>query len=296
MMEVITSYEPYSQQPEYIQGNRDFLENLSLGKFVRVLDLACGTGTLTEILFEIQPNIQVIGIDISKESLDIGRKNFRERGLLVEDINGLEVAAQANKGAVLLLEGSADEIPCQPNSIDLVVMGNSIHLLPDKDKLLQGILRVLRPGGRFAFNSTFFVGTYPEGTQWINNEWMKESFKVMLELDKQQREKGEPGIKRKRGTVGKAFDKGWMSSEEWQETLSRNGFEGVSSALRTIMMTQQSFETVGAYAGLAEVLMSGYPIQFASQALQEGAKNLWEREKLTEIPRYWLEITGIKPA
>jgi ubiquinone/menaquinone biosynthesis C-methylase UbiE len=44
--EVVTTYEPFSQEPEYLDANYRFLETLPLGSVRRVLDLACGTGTM----------------------------------------------------------------------------------------------------------------------------------------------------------------------------------------------------------------------------------------------------------
>src|SRR5262245_59658150 len=83
-MEVVTTYERYSEEPEYIGANKALLETLNLGAIRRVLDLACGTGLLTDLLLELCKGQSVIvnGRDISTESLDIGRRVFRKKGLL----------------------------------------------------------------------------------------------------------------------------------------------------------------------------------------------------------------------
>ena len=75
-MQVNTTYEPYAQEPEYIEANRALLDTLPIEGVKRVLDLACGTGLLSDQLFQIKPDITVNGVDLSKESLDIGRKDF----------------------------------------------------------------------------------------------------------------------------------------------------------------------------------------------------------------------------
>ena len=49
------------------------------------------------------------------------------------------------------------DLPFEDGSIDVVVIGNAIHLMPDRDLFLRNVARVLRPGGAFAiydFNST----------------------------------------------------------------------------------------------------------------------------------------------
>lgn len=293
-MKVITSYEPFSQQPEYIEANREFLQSLPLDSVKRVLDLACGTGTLSELLLELQPLVGIVGLDISKESLEIARELFLNKQLLVQDYAALNLALASNKSAVQLIEGSADDLPLDSESMDLVLMGNAIHMLPDKDKLLQGISQVLRAEGLFAFNSCFFVGTFPEGTEHVYTEWMKEALAVLDSKDRDLREAGGVGLVRKRGKGGRAFSKGWMSPSEWREVLKRNGLEVIQEYQRTVMMTQHSFETIGAYAGFAEVMLSGYPVEIASEALQEAAGRAFRNLEIKEIPRLWLELTAVK--
>ncbi|CAN1208846.1 3-demethylubiquinone-9 3-methyltransferase [Tumidithrix helvetica PCC 7403] len=294
-MKVNTTYEPFSQQPEYIETNRGFIRSLPLDSVTKVLDLACGTGTLTELLFEVRPDFSVIGIDISSVSLEIGRKLFREQNRLVSTLEQLQSAQAAGKGGVLMLEGSADEVPLASESMDLVIMGNAIHLLPDKDKLVSEAYRVLRPGGHFAFNSSFYIGTYPEGTEYVYTEWVKEAVGFITEKDEEDKRAGGTGIKRQRGTRQTAFNKGWMSPQQWQEVLERNNFIPEKQEIRTMMMNQESFETVGAYAGFSEVMMSGYPLEIGSEALQEGAKRAFQKLNIVTVPRFYLEMTGRKP-
>lgn len=293
-MQVNTTYEPFSQQAEYIQVNRDFLQTLPLDAITWVLDLACGTGTLGDILFDIKPDVGIIGIDTSATSLEIGRRHFQERGLLAENQTELNSRLLQQRGGIVFVEGSADILPFEPNSIDLVMMGNSIHMLPDKSKLLSAIHRVLKPGGLFAFNSAFFIGTYPEGTEYVYTEWVKSALAYITEQDEELRRNGKPGITRERGKGKKAFNKGWMTVDQWVSLLEQYNLRVHHNGLRTMQMTQESFETVGAYAGFSEVMMSGYPIEVASQSLQEGAKRAFSNCGISSIPRYWLEIAAVK--
>lgn len=293
-MKVNTTYEPYSQQLEYIRANREFLGSLPLDGVREAIDLACGTGVMTELLLEGRSPIGVIGMDISAESLEIGRSLFEKKQLLVRDKPSLDRAIASGKSGVLLIRGSADELPLESESADLVMMGGSIHLLPDKDKLLQGIRRVLRPGGLFVFNSSFYVGTYPEGTERFYTEWLKEALAVLEEKNDALRAAGKNTIPRQRGKGGRAFKKGWMSPPQWSELLKRQGFAVIREYQRPVMMTRESFETVGAYSGLSEVLMSGYPVEIASECLQESARRVFKNLGIEEIPRLWLEIAALK--
>jgi ubiquinone/menaquinone biosynthesis C-methylase UbiE len=293
-MKVNTTYEPYSQEPEYIDANRDLLGTLPLDRVRRVLDLACGTGLLTDLLLQLKPDLAVTGVDLDPQQLEIASRLFREKGLLAEDDAGLERGLESGKGAVRFMRGSADELDFDEGRFDLAMMGNAIHLMPDKDRFLAGVQRVLAPGGSFTFNSVFFVGTFAEGTEPAYTEWLKQAVEVLGEKNAALRAEGKPTIPRQRGRAGKAFDKGWLSPEQWAEALDRNGFDVGRTYKREVGITRRGLELVGAYGGLAEVLMSGYPVEVASECLQEGARRAFEVLKIEQIPRFWLEMTATK--
>jgi len=293
-MEVNTTYEPYAQEPEYIETNRDLLKTLDLANVHKVLDLACGTGLLSDLLLQLKPTLAIYGADISPESLDIGRRQFQEKGLLIEDRAAWERAAAAGQGAVMLVEHSADAVDFPDATFDLAMMGNAIHLMPDKEKFMRELHRVLKPGGAFVFNSVFFVGTYAEGSEPIFTEWMKEAVNILNEKNQALRAAGEKPIQRQRGKAGKAFDKDWKSPEEWANLFAQQGFQTTRNYKRMVPISKRGLELVGAYGGLAEVLMSGYPVDIASECLQAAAGRAFANMGVTEVPRYWLEMTLVK--
>ncbi len=293
-MKVDTTYEPYSQEPEYIEANRALLATLPLDGVHRVLDLACGTGLLSDLLLGMKPGLAINGVDLSAESLNIGRRLFRERGILAETQDELEAAASKGDSAIRLVEGSADELDFADATFDMGMMGNAIHLMPDKDKFLAGVSRVLKPGAPFIFNSVFFTGTFAEGTEALYTEWMKEAVMILNDRNARLKAEGKPPIPRKRGQAGRAFDKDWKSPEQWAEALEKAGLKVTRTYKRPIPITQRGLELVGAYGGLAEVLMSGYPVQIASECLQEAAGRAYKKLGLTEVTRYWLEMTAEK--
>jgi SAM-dependent methyltransferase len=173
---------------------------------------------------------------------------------------------------------------------DACVMGNAIHILRDAPALLAGIRRVLRPGALFAFNSSFYAGTFVPGTERFYHEWVKEALACVQRRDRALREAGSPGIPRRREARGGAFSNRWRSAEEWITAMEAQGLRQARVRERTVVMTRTSFEMVGAYAGMAEVLLSGYPVEEASAALQIAAGPALERFGAAEIPRNWLEI------
>ncbi len=285
------SYEPYSDDPDYIAGNRGFIRDLDLGSADLVLDLACGVGTLRDLLWESQADLDIIGIDISHEGLRIARDRVHRSVSKTHELP----ACSVRRGKNWLITASADCIPLWGESVGAVIMGHSIHMLPDVDKLLAEIHRILRPGGVFAFSTSFYAGTFVPGTEKLYHDWVKEALGYIFAKDREFRAAGQPGIRRKRGSAAPAFSNTWPAPEEWGKRLERNGLRKVRESVRTVPLTQYSFETIGSYAGFASVMISGYPVEIACEALQMAAGPTLKAAGVESVPRNWLEVAATKP-
>lgn len=119
----------------------------------RHLEVACGTGTLLEMVLKWRkwkglPKVRITGIDYAESML---------RGAIDRFAGQTDIDFQHADAAAL---------PYESNCFDSVNIANSIHCLPDVDGALKDIFRVLKPGGLFAAN----VLLYPKGPQplkWI---------------------------------------------------------------------------------------------------------------------------------
>ncbi len=100
----------------------------------RVLDLGCGTGTLTVMLKKSAQDADVVGIDADPQVLARARAKASEAGM-----------------AIAFGEGMARHLPQADESFDAVVTSLMLHHLPrdQKARALREVVRVLRPGGRF---------------------------------------------------------------------------------------------------------------------------------------------------
>lgn len=98
----------------------------------RVLDLGCGTGTLTLLIKQAHSEAQVTGLDGDPKALEIARDKVARSGL-----------------PITLDEGLAFDLPYPDNSFDRVFSGLLFHHLTreDKERTLKEVYRVLRPGG-----------------------------------------------------------------------------------------------------------------------------------------------------
>lgn len=111
---------------------RFLVEQMALFPGMCVLDLGCGTGTLTIMLKQLNPDVEVTGIDGDPEVLAIAREKATEAGVSVRWDSGL-----------------AYHLPYADSSFDRVVSSLVIHhlIMPDKQRTFLEVLRVLRPGG-----------------------------------------------------------------------------------------------------------------------------------------------------
>lgn len=98
----------------------------------RVLDLGCGTGTLTVLLKQTHPHADIIGIDGDPSVLAIARaKATRQNTPITFD------------------EGMAFQLPYADDSFERVVSSLVIHHLTtdDKKRTFREVYRVLKSGG-----------------------------------------------------------------------------------------------------------------------------------------------------
>ncbi len=277
-----TSYEPFSREPEYLEANREYVRSLGLIDGVHLVDLACGTGLLTSLVLDHTGGRSTsIGVDLNRTSLHLAKQDL-----------GIDPPAAGGAPRVALVEGSADRLPVPTGWADLALIGNAIHCLPDLDLFFAEVRRALRPGGLFGFNSSFYAGTFVPGTERFYDEWMMAAVRHLRDLEVAARREGRPGFRRQRGTMKAAGSRRWHSPEEYGALLAKHGFTVDRLHQRTVIMTRHSFETVGAFDGLATVLLSGYPAEVASDALMRSVAVGLEAVGRTEIPRYWLEMTA----
>lgn len=99
-----------------------------------VLDLAGGTGDLTMKFSPlVGPEGKVVLADINESMLQVGRDRLIDKGIS----DNVEFA-QVN----------AEELPFEDNSFDCICIAYGLRNVTDKDRALQSMQRVLKPGGR----------------------------------------------------------------------------------------------------------------------------------------------------
>ncbi len=103
------------------------LKMASVSSGMNVLDVCTGTGVVAEAASKL--NTTVTGIDFSKEMIEISRRNHPSLNFQVADVQSL---------------------PFDDGSFDAVLCGFGIIHLPDPEKALSEVRRVLKPSGNIA--------------------------------------------------------------------------------------------------------------------------------------------------
>jgi ubiquinone/menaquinone biosynthesis C-methylase UbiE len=100
-----------------------------------VLEIACGTGRLTNHLYkQIPSSAKLIASDISPDMLALAKQK----------LSGTSIHFQT---------ADAQQLPFEDNSFDYVLCQFGLMFLPDKQKGFKEIFRVLKPGGKFIFST-----------------------------------------------------------------------------------------------------------------------------------------------
>lgn len=111
---------------------RQLVRQAGIEKGNRVLDLGCGTATLTLLIKKTHPEAKVVGLDGDLKVLEIAKAKAVKTGL-----------------KIALDRGMAFELPYPDNSFDRVLSSLVFHHLTRDNKVrtLREVFRVLKPGG-----------------------------------------------------------------------------------------------------------------------------------------------------
>jgi len=123
------------------------IEILKPSGALKVLDIAGGTGEPSLTIASMLDGGHVTITDLSDGMLDVARGKATERGISNVDLQTAD----------------ACELPFEDNSFDLVSCRMGFMFFPDMMMAAKEIVRVLKPGGRFATT----VWGLPENNFWV---------------------------------------------------------------------------------------------------------------------------------
>lgn len=126
---------------------RYLIEIAAIRPGMHPLDLGCGTATLTILVKQLHPTVEVVGVDMDPKVLATARAKVYQ-----------------SRRNITLEQGMADRLPYADCSFDRVLSSLVFHHLnrTTKQLALVEVFRVLRPGGEF-----YLADIGPPHTFWI---------------------------------------------------------------------------------------------------------------------------------
>lgn len=115
-----------------------------------VIDLGSGAGNDAFIArAETGDTGKVIGIDFTPAMIDKARQNAEKLGY----------------HNVEFRQGDIENMPVSANTADVIVSNCVLNLVPNKDRVIKDIFRVLKPGAHFSISDIVLEGTLPPAIQ-----------------------------------------------------------------------------------------------------------------------------------
>lgn len=264
-----TSFTQFANARAYRELNRSFVEQAMRGKGITsVVDLGCEAGTTTQLIAENLPERgTVIGIDPSGPALRRAKTNLRRFDRLV----------------VRFVEGNAEEVAgIVEEPVDAVFFLNAIHLVEDKDRVLREIFRILKPGGVFVFNTTFFLGAEPQETQQFYRACLFKAFRRLKRTYNLA-----PQRERAAARVG-------LTAEEYRKALEDAGF--VLSRLQTVNvdLPLKACLAMTRFEDFIRGTLPGIPLEIGCAALEKSVVETFEALNMNVLARNWLLVEAMR--
>ena len=145
---MVASLEGRGRTPGYLSAVGSIIEAAGIQPGERVLEVGCGTGVLCRwVARKTERQNPVAGVDVNRYFLREAAEIARREGM--DDL-------------VEFHEGSAEELPFDDNSMDVVFSSTVIQRV-NADRMLPELVRVTKPGGRIAV-----LGHAHDMNRWVN--------------------------------------------------------------------------------------------------------------------------------
>ena len=149
-VEILFNGSADSMRRRIIKPLKEGLKNFSTRKkdFIKILDVATGSGRTLKQLRGAFPKEKIIGLDLSGSYL-------KEASRFISDLDG---------DLIELIKGNAEELPFEDNSLQGVSCVYLFHELPRiiRERVLKEFFRVLEPEGTLVLADSIQVSDSPD--------------------------------------------------------------------------------------------------------------------------------------
>ena len=257
----------FAQHPFYQEVNRRLVALTGLHSGQHVVDLGAGTGAVTRLLAEQVKNdgAEVIAVEPSQTAIEVAMRNV----------------SSFRAGLVRFIQGSAERLSqLVRGPVDAVFFCNAIHLVQEKELVLNEIKQTLREDGTFSFNTSFYQGAEPPESQLFYRKWMIKALRVL---------KSEYGISPDKTKVEARHR---LTEAEYVALLEDNGFKIRNCEVVQVEMPLSGFESISEYSLWIEGVLPGVPLEAGAASLREGARQAFQELGLKFSPRNWLLVVA----
>jgi ubiquinone/menaquinone biosynthesis C-methylase UbiE len=235
-----------------------------------MLDIGAGTGLMTNLA---HARAKALGLDLQSILFDL-------------DPIALQVMRQeVRDGSAGFAFASADHLPFK-QCFDVAIFANALHLLDDeaKQRSMSEVHRVLRPGGVFSINTTFYEGAYPEESKPFYSRWIR---RAVAEINKRL-------PNRVRSERAQAME--GLTSEGYRDLMECGGFKIAEMRERRVLLSQASVRAICGYSEFAKGALhaTDEDAEEASRALQVTVQQTFRDLHMKYLPRNWLEIIALR--
>jgi demethylmenaquinone methyltransferase / 2-methoxy-6-polyprenyl-1,4-benzoquinol methylase len=109
------------------------VQNMHFFSTMKCLDIATGTGDIAFAVAKAFPHVSVTGIDFSSSMIAKAKKKMTQKKTL---------------SSISFIKGDATKLPFPDNSFDTAVIAFGTRNIPNRQKALEEMTRVVLPGGR----------------------------------------------------------------------------------------------------------------------------------------------------
>ncbi len=120
-------YDKFFNSGDFLTARKRLFENVKFEKGDRLLFVGVGTGADLDNID--QEGLEITGIDYSKDMLEVAK-------------------LKANVSSVTFLEMDAQDLRFPDESFDVVIASLILTVVPDGQRCMNEMVRVLRPGGK----------------------------------------------------------------------------------------------------------------------------------------------------
>ena len=265
------SFAKFSTNAFYATLNARLVDMADVASSKRILDLGCGSGSVTQLIVERLRDAResvVIAMDHSATALKEAMENLK---------GACDAAVQFVQSRVEHMSDSIKE------SVDTIFFCNAIHYVADKDSLLADISKALKPGGKFAFNTSFFEGGQPPESQAFYRKWLLKASRIL------RRQYGLRPVSSK-----KVESRKHLTAQQYRALVENHGFKVVKEEIDSVKVPLEGWLDISSFEDFIAGIMPGVPLDKASAALKEGVTQTFKELGIQYVHRNWLDVVAVR--